>query len=119
MAQVPAVVVERARCQAQQKLSLLLIEHPGEIPVGRHVRHERGGLDFPGRGLERGPSTGEVSLAEERHGLALDQYEVGGREGEATVDSLPRLGIASQPEKRFAETPLNVRRIGDRGAPPV
>ena len=104
------VVVERARGQPQQKLSLLLVEDPDEILVVRQVGHERGGLDLLRRGLEHGPGTGEVSLAEVGHGLVLDQSEVGGREGETTVEGFPRLGIAPQTEERVAES----RRMADR-----
>ena len=38
--------------------------------------------------------------------------EVGGREGETTVESLPRLGIAPQTEERIAETAMGRDRPG-------
>ena len=85
-------VVERARGQPQQKFSLLLVEDPDEIEVVGKVRDECGRLDLPARGLEHGPGAGEVSFGEVGHGLALGHVKVGGREGETTVENLPRPG---------------------------
>ena len=53
--------------------------------------------------MSDGPGAGEVSLAEERHRLVLDQTQVGGREGEPPVESLARLGIAPQTKKSGAD----------------
>ena len=61
-APVSSVVIERPRRQPQQKLSLLVVEDPDEILVGRHMGHENGRLDR--RCPESGPRSGKVGLVQ-------------------------------------------------------
>ena len=63
----------RRRRQAQQQLPLLVVENPDEIPVVREVRHERGGLDAPGRGLERRPRARRRRSPSQRNVMRLDR----------------------------------------------
>ena len=105
-----SVVIERARRQPQQKPSLLVVEDPDEILVGRHMGHEDCRLDR--RGPEIGPRSGKIALVQKQHGLSLDEREIGGRERETPVEGFPRLGIAPKKQERLAEPPLGQERAG-------
>ena len=114
-----SVVVERARRQPQQKLSLLVVEDPDEIPVVRHVGHERGRLDFLARPEQRpahrqGPPRRETSWPCPRSARGWRARARGpGRRLPAPRDS------AASTESDFAEPPTWSGPIGDRGAPPA
>src|SRR5688572_13333006 len=79
------VVIERARRQAEQQLTLRLIENPNQIPKPSGERHERGWLDLSGRRLEHGPSLSEIPPGEVPHGLESEQLQVAGRKVEPSV----------------------------------
>src|SRR6185295_17654442 len=93
-----------------QMPALLLIEHPGEVPVRTQIGDEHPGLDLFGRVTNHCLSTREVALGEVDHRLVLEYLEICWGERQPLVAHPQRLRVMAQPQQRPGEAARGVHR---------
>src|SRR5262249_53083908 len=74
------VVIERARLQSHEQLSLGVVEKPDEVLELRRERHERAAVDLLRSVRQNGSGAREVSLHEKGHRLVLEEADIARRQ---------------------------------------